>query len=209
MTVDVTVPRDWAVAGPYFEACSCDAICPCRRVGEVPGGRSTYGVCDFALGWTIERGHADGIDLAGLEVVMAGSYDDDEPGSPWRVILYVDERATDAQHEALEAIYLGRAGGSTLENFARMIGEVHTVHRAAISIEHTPDRRSIAAGGWVTVRERAPVETTEIVSCGIPGHDHPGTEVVAETLMVDDGPLRFEVSGRCGFASVFTYSSTP
>jgi len=105
----VTVPRDWAVAGPYFEACSCDAICPCRRVGETPGGRSTYGVCDFALGWTIERGHADGFDLAGLEIVMAGSYDDDEPGSPWRVILYIDERATDAQHEALEAIYLGRA----------------------------------------------------------------------------------------------------
>lgn len=202
------VPRDWAVTGAYFEACSCDAICPCRRVGEAPGGRPTYGVCDFALGWTIEHGHADGLDLAGLEVVMAGSFDDDEPGSTWRVILYVDDGATEAQHEALEAIYLGRAGGSTLENFARFIGEVHAVHRAAISIEHTPDRRSIAAGGWVTVRERGPVKTAEIVSCGIPGHEHPGTEVVAETLTVDDAPLRFEVSGRCGFASVFTYSST-
>lgn len=200
-------PREWSVAGPYFEACSCEAICPCRRVGGAPGGRSTFGVCDFALGWTIERGHADGLDLSGLEVVMAGSYDDDEPGSPWRVILYVDERASDAQFRALESIYLGRAGGTTLENFARLIGEVYAVHPAAISIDHSPDRRSIAAGGWVRVLERAPVATDETVSCGIPGHDHPGTEVVAEALAVDDGPLRFAVSGRCGFASEFAYTS--
>lgn len=101
----MTVPLEWAAAGPYFEACSCKAICPCRRVAGAPGGRSTYGVCDFALGWTIERGHADGIDLSGLAVVMVGSYDDDdEPRSPWRVILYVDERAGDDQHEAHEAI---------------------------------------------------------------------------------------------------------
>jgi hypothetical protein len=176
-------------------------------VGGVPGGRSTYGVCDFALGWTIADGHADGLDLSGLEVVMAGSYNDDEPGSPWRVALYVDERASAEQHAALEAIFLGRAGGTTLENFAQHIGEVYAIHRAAIEIDHTPDVRSIAAGGWVVVRERAPVVTDRTVSCAIPGHDHPGTEVVAEMLAVDDGALCFHVTGRCGFASDFAYSS--
>lgn len=203
----MSTPTDWAVAGSYFEACSCEAICPCRRVAGRPGGRSTYGICDFALGWTVARGHADDLDLSGLEVVMAGSYDDDEPGVPWRVALYVDEQASEEQARALEAIFLGRAGGTTLENFAQHIGEVYAVHRAAISIDHTPNRRRIAAGSWVEVRERAPVETEETVSCGIPGHDHPGTEVVAERMAVHDGPLRFEVSGRCGFATEFGYSS--
>ena len=130
-------PSAWAVAGPYFEACTYEAICPCRRVGGAPGGRSTYGVCDFALGWTVARGHADGLDLSGLEVVMAGSYDDDEPGSPWRVILYVDERASEEQHVALASIFLGRAGGTTFVNFARLIGEVYAVRSAAIAIDHT------------------------------------------------------------------------
>ena len=203
----MSVPRDWALSGPYFEACTCEAICPCRRVGGALGGRSTYGICDFALGWTIAHGHSDEIDLSGLEVVMAGSYDDDEPDSPWRVSLYVDEGASDAQHAALEAIFLGRAGGTTLKNFARNIGDVYAVHRAGITIDHTPDRRSIAAGGWVEVRERAPVATDATVSCAIPGHDHPGTEVVAERLAVDDAPLHFDVSGRCGFASDYAYSS--
>lgn len=199
---------DWAVSGPYFEACNCEAICPCRRVGGAAGGRSTYGTCDFALGWTIAAGHADEVNLAGLDVVMAGSYDDDEPGSPWRVILYIDERATDDEHDALETIFLGRAGGTTLQNFARLIGEVYAVHRAAIAIDHTPDRRSIAANGWVEVRQREAVRTGETVSCGIPGHDHPGTEVIAERLVVDHEWLRFDVTGRCGFASTFDYVST-
>ena len=47
------------------------------------GGRSTYGVCLGALSWRIEDGRAGEVDLSGLDVVLASSYDDDEPGSPW------------------------------------------------------------------------------------------------------------------------------
>src|SRR4051812_10308200 len=56
----MTGPADveWRVAGSYFEACNCTAVCPCRRVGERDGGRSSYGVCQFALSWQIDRGHA-------------------------------------------------------------------------------------------------------------------------------------------------------
>jgi hypothetical protein len=93
---------EWRVSGRYFEACSCEVVCPCRRVNGRPGGRSTYGVCHFALGWSIDSGTADDLDLSGFEVVMAGSYDDDEPGSPWRVVLYVDARATAEQQRAMD-----------------------------------------------------------------------------------------------------------
>jgi hypothetical protein len=41
------------------------------------------------------------------------------------------------------------------------------------------------------------------VSCGIPGHEHPGEELVHETLKVDDDPLSFEFRGRFGFAASF------
>src|SRR5204862_326565 len=90
----------WRVTGSYFEACSCEAVCPCRQQGGRPGGRSTYGICDFALSWRILDGRAAGTVLSGLEVVLAGSYSDDEAGSPWRVALYVDERADEAQRAA-------------------------------------------------------------------------------------------------------------
>jgi len=133
MAAEAEPPRVWMVRGSYFEACNCEAICPCRRVGERAGGRSSYGICQFALSWQISQGRADGLQLDDLAVVMAGWYDDDEPGSPWRVSLYIDERASREQHAALAAIFLGRAGGTTLRNFAAAIGTVMLSGRPASS----------------------------------------------------------------------------
>lgn len=203
---DVTVTT-WWIDGSYFEACNCQAICPCRRHGDRPGGRSTYGICDFALSWRIERGHADGLDLAGCEVVLAGRWDDDEPGSPWRVALYLDDRADAAQQHALAEIFLGRAGGTTLANFARAIGEVYAVRPARIGLDHTHPRQRIDVDDAVTVRALEPVDADAPVSCGIPGHEHPGTELRSERFRVDEPPLRWEVTGRCAFATRFTYAS--
>ena len=100
----------WSISGTYLESCNCDAICPCRRVGGRAGGRSTYGVCEGALSWAIERGHAGDVDLGGLAAVLALRYDDDEPGSPWDFFLYVDERGDERQRAALEAILTGARG---------------------------------------------------------------------------------------------------
>jgi hypothetical protein len=41
----------------------------------------------------------------------------------------------------------------------------------------------------------------------IPGHDRSGTELRAELLSVDEGPLAFEVHGKCAYQSTFAYSS--
>lgn len=138
---------------------------------------------------------------------MAGSYDDDEPRSPWRVALYIDERRPAPEQDALADIFLGRAGGTVLRNFAAAIGDVHAVRSARIALEHTRGREFIKAGDWVEVRGVRDVAVEEPVSCGIPGHDHPGTEVRLDLQRVDDGPLRWEVVGRCGFATDFAYSS--
>jgi hypothetical protein len=73
----------WRIRGSYFESCNCDAICPCRKINGVPGGRSTHGECMGVLSWVIEEGAADDVDLSGLPVAMAVRYSDDEPGSPW------------------------------------------------------------------------------------------------------------------------------
>src|SRR5436305_9357465 len=71
------------VRGTYLESCNCDAICPCRTIGGVPGGRSTHGTCFGVLTWRIEEGHVDELDVGGLAVALVYSYDDDEEGSPW------------------------------------------------------------------------------------------------------------------------------
>ncbi len=204
----MTSPLPWRVAGSYFEACNCDPICPCRRQGgQKATDGSTYGVCDFALSWLIEHGRAGETELAGLGAVLAGYYRDDEPGKPWRVTLYIDQQATSAQEEALTRIFLGRAGGTALRNFATAIGEVYAVRRATIMLDHRPGRWFMRAEDFVTVKATSPVTSVLPVSCGIPGHDHPGIELRAEVMRVQDPPLQWEVHGRCGFATDFEYSS--
>src|SRR5207248_11745655 len=102
---------DWRIAGAYLESCNCDAICPCRMIDGVQGGRSTYGICFGLLSWRIDDGYVEDIELADLSVALADRYDDDEAGSPWTIILYVDERADERQRAALEDVFLGRRGG--------------------------------------------------------------------------------------------------
>jgi hypothetical protein len=41
----------WRIAGPYFESCNCEAICPCRMIDGKPGSRAMFRYCQFAIGW--------------------------------------------------------------------------------------------------------------------------------------------------------------
>jgi len=197
----------WQVSGTYYEVCNCDAICPCRKQGEKKGGRSTYGHCDFALSWCIKNGNAEEIDLSGLSVVLAGTYNDDEPGAPWRVVLYVDENGSEQQQQMLADIFLGRAGGDTLRNFARLIDEVYAVRSARVNLDHSPNKESMSVGDYVSVKTAEPFQTELSVTCGIPGHHQQGQEIIADNFRVKDDNLQWEVTGRCGYASEFSYSS--
>ena len=198
----------WHVTGSYFEACNCLAICPCRRRGGQKSiSHSTSGVCDFALSWQVLQGAFGQLPLDGLGVIMAGSYRDDEDGRPWRVCLYIDERATSEQHTALAGIFSGRAGGTTLRNYASVIGEIHAVRRAHIQLDHRRHHWSMRAENFVAVRGGTPVESPLAISCGIPGHDRPGEELRTEVMQVNDSPLIWGVQARCGFATSFAYHS--
>src|SRR5689334_16638245 len=105
------------IRGSYFESCNCDAIWPCRRIDGVPGGRSTHGECLGVLSWLVEDGSADGVDLSGLPVALALRYSDDEPGSPWTWVLYLDAGGSSDQLSALEDIFTGRRGGDAQSHF--------------------------------------------------------------------------------------------
>jgi hypothetical protein len=203
---------DWRVRGSYFEGCNCEAICPCRSVGGRPGGPSTFGECFGALSWHIHQGHADGADLSGLRTVLSIRYFDRvQPSTRWEVVLYVDEDASDEQRDALADIFLGRAGGTVARLYGPAIGEVCAVRPARITLEHTAARKRINVVGYLTVAAEGAASDPGDVRCGIPGFDHPGTELHGDALRSTDPVLRWEVKGRrhAAFTTDFDYSSGP
>lgn len=195
----------WSVEGDYLESCNCEAVCPCRMIEGLPGGRSTHGECLGLLTWRIGRGRADALDLSGLSTALACRYHDDEPGSPWTIVLYVDERADDPQRRALEQIFLGRAGGERILRLPWVRKPSLLVDVRTSAFEFGP--------GWVRVGERAqivahrPVETEQDVRCVIPGYEEPGRELYADELAVRDEPFDYVLTGNCAYQSAFHYAS--
>jgi len=190
----------YRVRGSYFESCNCEAICPCRKIGSTLGGRSTYGECYGVLSWAIESGSVDGIEVGGLSIALVFRYDDDEPDSPWRLVLHVDEDADRKQAAALKWLFLdGLHQLPWIRKARHLIG----VRDSRIEIDGT----AIAIGAAVVVRASQRFETDLPVACGIPGYDRKGYEMIADELRVADEPFAWELRGNCAFASDFDYAS--
>jgi len=199
----------FSVRGSYFESCNCEAICPCRMIDGVKGGRSTYGICYGALSWRIEEGVVGEVDVAGLCVALIVRYDDDEPGSPWSIVLHVDDRGSAEQQDALADVFLGRASGPHVDILPWVRKARHLLDVRASAIELTPegDGYRLRVGDAVRLRATRPVESEQTVSCVISGYERIGRELYADELVVDDDPFAWELSGNCAFASDFEYAS--
>src|SRR5262245_38991803 len=203
------VTSAYAVSGSYFESCNCDPICPCRMTDGIPGGRSTFGVCYGALSWLVEDGHVGTLDVSGLAVALVVRYDDDEPGSPWTIMLHVDDRADARQHAALTDVFLGRFGGPQVGvlPWVRKARHLVEVQRGPIALDADGAGYRLQVGVAVRLRATRPVASESLVRCGIPGYEQPGRELIAAELIVDDDPFEWELIGNCAFASRFDYAS--
>jgi hypothetical protein len=130
--------------GTLLEACSCGTLCPCW-IGEDPDG----GTCDAFNAYHFDRGVVRGVDVSGLSIVNVVHIPGNvlAPGS-WRIVQFVDERATDEQLEAITAAYQGKLGGP-LADLAGLIGEVIAVERAPIVHRTVDGKGTLRVGDFV------------------------------------------------------------
>ena len=118
-----------SVEGDYFEGCKCDVSCNCVWLGP-----ATQDHCDVLLAWHVTSGSKDGVDLSGLNAVMAVHSPKQMTDGGWKVALYLDDRASAEQSQALGAVFSGGAGGH-LAGLGPLIGEVAGVRPATITFE--------------------------------------------------------------------------
>ena len=84
--------QNWRLEGSYFEACSCEVVCP--YIFESP---PSHGDCSVLYAWHIDSGHSNGASLDGLNVAPAAYAGGHMQHVKWRASLYLDERATEPQ----------------------------------------------------------------------------------------------------------------
>ena len=126
--------------GRLLEVCDCRVLCPCW-IGEDPDN----GTCDSALAYHFDAGQIEGIDVTGRTIALVSHIPGNVLAGNFRVAVYVDDGASDAQQEALLKVYTGQLGGPVAE-LAKLVGEVVGVERVPITFEVNEGRGTMKVG---------------------------------------------------------------
>ena len=196
----------WNVSGQYFEACNCEAACPCVFLSP-----PTEDDCTALVGWHIDEGEFEGTTLDGLNVALAVRSPGHMAQVEWQAALYFDDRASDAQSKALAAIFSGQAGGHP-ERLASHIGEVLGAGSASITFETEADGTSMTIAGIADVAITAAAGQGD-ARISVENHPlaiAPGFAAVvarSERLTYDDHGMQWNLAEKNGFYSPFEYAS--
>ena len=93
---------EWRIKGREFANCNCDYGCPCQ-FNALP----THGNCEAAVGFQIDQGHFGDVKLDGLRAAGIYSWPKAVHEGNGTMQLIVDEKADEAQRDALLRIMRG------------------------------------------------------------------------------------------------------
>ena len=119
----------YQLEGQLFEVCTCKVLCPCW-IGEDPDG----GTCDGLLAWRIDEGTINSVDVSGLTLAVVARIPGNILKGNWRVMVYVDDKATPQQQEALLNVWTGKLGGPVAD-LVKLVGKVEGVERVPIKAD--------------------------------------------------------------------------
>jgi hypothetical protein len=138
----------WQISGEYFEACSCDSVCPCPTSGLA--ARPTKGYCAAGLVFRVGHGVHGSTKLDGLSFAVLLRTPGPMGQGDWTVGLVLDERASTEQREALTAIASGQGGGP-MAALGPLISHFEGAQAKPIKIETSGMRRSVSIPGVLDI----------------------------------------------------------
>ncbi len=196
----------WNLKGKYFESCNCEAACPCVFLSP-----PTEDDCTVLVGWHIDEGEFDGTRLDGLNVAMAVYSPGHMAKVQWSAALYFDDTASEAQGQALAAIFSGQAGGHPAR-LGSHIGEVLGAGPASIEFDSNGKRTSMKIAGIadVAIVAAGGQGDAEIAVDNHPLAIAPGFAAVvarSEHFSYNDHGMSWELAEKNGLYSPFEYAS--
>ena len=191
----------WKVEGTYFETCSCDVVCPCTTSLALG---ADYDYCRVTLVFHVTDGDVEGTDVSGLTVAAVADTPKVMTDGNWRIGVFIDAAASDAQAEKLGAVFSGQLGGP-MEALGPLIGENLGAERAPIEVREDGLRHSIRIGDAVDfeIEDIVPFGVESGEPARLTGIFHPaGSELTvakATRSRIDAFGIAFE--GRSGFST--------
>jgi hypothetical protein len=133
----------YQLEGKLLEVCTCNVLCPCW-IGEDPDS----GTCDSVVAYQIDQGAIDGTNVSGLTLALVAYIPGNVLQGNWRVAVFIDDKATPQQQDALLNVWTGKLGGPVAD-LAKLVGEVVTVQRAPISFTVSEGEGTLKIGDVV------------------------------------------------------------
>ena len=153
----------WSIKGQYMETCNCTFVCPC--IGSNLTAQPTEGDCKAAIAMKIEDGEKEGVRLDGLSFIVLMHSPKAMAEGNMTIGLIVDDRASDAQLDAISAIASGTAGGP-MAALGPLVGNMAGIERRPIRFEVDGLNRTVVAG-----------ELIDQACEGVPGPARPGEPI--------------------------------
>lgn len=131
----------YSLEGRLLEVCNCNIACPCW-LGEDPDP----GFCHSVEGYHVDKGTVNGTDVSGLTVGVLSHIPGNILAGNHRVVLFIDDKASEGQYDALVNLWTGKLGGPVAE-IGQLWGKVVAIERAPITfaVEKGEGRLEIGA----------------------------------------------------------------
>jgi hypothetical protein len=198
----------WSFEADFIQACSCDYGCPCEFSAP-----PTTGFCEGMVAWRINTGKFDDVKLDGLGLALAVRWPKAIHEGNGTAAVYVDERATAQQRDALLQIVSGKAGGLPFEIVVTTFSKILDPLFVPIHFQLNGRNSAVKVGDAMDIAVepiKNPV-TGEAESVRVEhstGFIFKSAECVSAARMkINAGELKFSWPNKAGFVTTVQYSN--
>lgn len=199
----------YRVKAESIEACNCNHGCNCQFAGYPNEGK-----CEFIVGYEVKDGNFGNVSLKGVRAVVAAKYPKAIHEGHGHVVLFIDEKATPEQVNALATILSGKMGGMPWEALAGTIEHFEGPVRKPVEFRVSGESSQLRVPGAVELR-LTPLR--DVVS-GAEKEVHivypkggffwnDARVATTETMRIEYGNLRFEWPKRYAAAAEVNWTN--
>lgn len=194
----------YSLEGQLLEVCDCGTLCPCW-IGDDPDN----GTCDSFLAYHIERGQIKGLDVSGLTILNVVHIPGNVFAGGWKAVMFLDEKASPEQREALLSVFSGKLGGP-IADLVKLIGEVKDVRVVPIEYHLEEGRGTVRIPDMVeAVMEPykgpngEPTKLVDSIFSTIPGSPAYVAKASVNRVNLPQYGMTWEYSGRNAIQGTF------